>query len=385
MSKFSFKSFLVGLSLSVIFLVSFLGGAVADRLFGVKPLDLFIHRSGLEAGISVGQKVVNEESVVIDVVDKVSPSVVTVSIKIPAKKVLEFSPFGGGITQRIQESTPQDIGSGFIVSSDGLVITNKHVVESEGTYQVITQDGTEYEVKQINKDPSNDIAILKIDANNLKPIEIGDSTNLKVGQYVVAIGTALGEFRQTVTTGVISGLGRGITAGSAYEGYVERLDDVIQTDAAINPGNSGGPLLNSLGQVIGVNVAVAGGAQNIGFAIPINIIKQGLDQFNSTGKFASKPYLGVEYQMISQRAAILNDVPEGAYVLNVVNGSPAANSGIQADDVITKFDGNELTDEAGKDLAARISEKKPGDKVQVTVWRNNEIKVLDVTLSEFSE
>jgi len=155
----------------------------------------------------------------------------------------------------------------------------------------------------------------------LKALELGDSGNLKVGQFVIAIGTALGEFRHTVTTGVISGLGRGIVAGSEYEGYVERLDDVIQTDAAINPGNSGGPLLNSAGQVIGINVAVAQGAQNIGFAIPVNVFKNSLEKFRETGKFPAKPFLGIRYQMVSQQAAIANEVPQGAYVVEVVDGS----------------------------------------------------------------
>ena len=218
------KKFIIGVAVALVFLVALASGAIADRLFGIKPLDYFIPRR--EAGFRVGtleQKVITEESVVIDVAEKVSPSVVTVSIETPARKVLEFNPFGGGISQRIEGGTPQDIGTGFIASSDGLILTNKHVVsETDAKYKVITNDDKEYEVKQISRDPSNDIAILKIDAGgvNLKPVELGDSSNLKVGQFVVAIGTALGEFRHTVTTGVISGLGRGITAGSLYEGYV---------------------------------------------------------------------------------------------------------------------------------------------------------------------
>ena len=312
-----------------------------------------------------------------------SPSVVTISIQTPERKVLQFSPFGG-FSQRVQGGQPQDIGTGFVVSAQGLVVTNKHVVSVEGaSYKVITKDGKEYEAKEIHKDPSNDIAIIKIDASDLKPVELGESSNLKVGQFVIAIGTALGEFRHTVTTGVISGLGRGITAGSAYQGYVERLDDVIQTDAAINPGNSGGPLLNSAGQVIGINVAVASDAQNIGFAIPINVVRDALDQFNKTGKFASRPYLGVQYQMIGKQTAILNNVPQGAYVLDVVEGSPAQNAGVEPDDIITKFDGEALTEDDS--LADVISKKKVGDRVELEIWRNGETKTLSVTLSESSE
>ncbi len=264
-------------------------------------------------------------------------------------------------------------------------MTNKHVVSNtQASYKVVTQDDKEYEVIQISRDPSNDVAVLKIQGQDFKSVEFGDSSNLKVGQFVIAIGTALGEFRHTVTTGVISGLGRGITAGSIFEGYVERLDDVIQTDAAINPGNSGGPLLNSVGQVIGINVAVASSAENIGFAIPINIVKQGLEQFRETGKFVSRPFLGVEYQMISKRTAILNNVPEGAYVINIIANSPAEVAGIQLDDIIVKFDGEEVKEETGG-LADIISKKRPGDVVSIEVWRDGETLTLSATLSEFSE
>lgn len=384
--KIRFKKLLIGIAIGLVILVAITSGAIADRLFGIKPLDYFLPRK--EAGFRVGtleQKVLTEESVVIDVAEKVSPSVVTVSIETPARKVLEFNPFGGGISQRIEGGTPQDIGTGFIASSDGLILTNKHVVsETDAKYKVITNDDKEYEVKQISRDPSNDIAILKIDVGaDLKPVELGDSSNLKVGQFVVAIGTALGEFRHTVTTGVISGLGRGITAGSVYEGYVERLDDVIQTDAAINPGNSGGPLLNSAGQVIAINVAVAQGAQNIGFAIPINTLKEALNQFKQTGKFPAKPFLGVEYQMISQQSAILNDVPQGAYVVSVVAASAAETAGIKEGDIITKLAGQELSEK--NTLADVISNKKPGDSISVEIWRNDETLQLTASLSEYSE
>ena len=381
------KKFIIGVAIALVFLVALASGAVADRLFGIKPLDYFIPRR--EAGFRVGtleQKVITEESVVIDVAEIVSPSVVTVSIETPARKILEFNPFGGGISQRIEGGTPQDIGTGFIASSDGLILTNKHVVsETDAKYKVITNDDKEYEVKQISRDPSNDIAILKIDAGgaNLKPVELGDSSNLKVGQFVVAIGTALGEFRHTVTTGVISGLGRGITAGSLYEGYVERLDDVIQTDAAINPGNSGGPLLNSAGQVIAINVAVAQSAQNIGFAIPINTVKEALGQFKQTGKFPAKPYLGVEYQMISKQSAILNDVPEGAYVVSVIADSSAERAGIEENDIITKMGDTQLSEE--NTLADVISNKKPGDSISIEVWREGETTTLSAILSEYTE
>jgi len=384
MKKINFKGFFIGLAVGLILLAAASGGAIADRLFVIKPLDYFVKRAnqtGLAGGV-LQQKVLNEESVVTDVAENVSPSVVTVSIEAPRRRVLQLNPFGG-FSQRIEGGQPQDIGTGFIVSADGLIVTNKHVVSSDGTYKVITQDNKEYEVKTISRDPSNDIAVIKIEASGLKPVDLGSSDNLKVGQFVIAIGTALGEFRHTVTTGVISGLGRGITAGSAFEGYVEQLDNVIQTDAAINPGNSGGPLLNSAGQVIGINVAVASGAQNVGFAIPVNVVKDALNQFNQTGKFAGRAYLGVEYQMVSKQTAVLNNVVQGAYIVNVVSDSPADKAGIQVDDIMTKFDGQDLSED--KSLADVIKDKKTGDTVSIEIWRDGETKTLSATLTEFSE
>lgn len=334
-------------------------------------------------------KVVTEESVVIDVVDNVSPAVVTVGITQTRRigDILEFDPFDPfspfrrrpGRSQKIE----QDIGSGFIVGSDGLVVTNKHVVgQSDATYRVITKDDKTYEVKKIYRDPSNDLAILKIDASGLPTVEMGDSDKIKVGQLAIAIGTALGEFRHTVTTGVISGVGRGIEAGNPFEGYVERLDNVIQTDAAINPGNSGGPLLNSSGQVVGVNTAVSAQGQNIGFAIPINVVKEAIANFNATGQF-NRPYLGVRYQMIPRQTAILNDIPEGAYIAEVVEGSPADKAGLEVEDIITKLDGVKLTD--GNDLAKAISKKKVGDSVTLTVWREEKEQEIKVTLGNQNE
>ena len=312
-------------------------------------------------------KIVNEESLVIDVVDKVSPSVVTVGISKIARtpRLFEIDPFDPFNVFREQqpskeEQIEQDIGSGFIVTSDGLIVTNKHVVaDTEAKYRVITKDDKEYEVKKIYRDPTNDLAILKIDppagGPGLKPIEMGDSGKLKVGQMAIAIGTALGEFRNTVTTGVVSGLGRGITAGSPFEGFAEKLDNVIQTDAAINPGNSGGPLLNSSGQVIGVNTAIAGEAENIGFAIPINIVRDALANFNATGQF-NRPFLGIQYRMVTRELSLLNEIPEGAYIMDVVEGSAADRAGIQAEDIVTNIAGEKITE--SNDLAKVISAKK---------------------------
>lgn len=335
-------------------------------------------------------KIATEESVVINTVKNVGPSVVTVSetIRRQAVSPFDFGPFSIQIPERGQQTpTPQNIGSGFIVSSDGLIVTNKHVVSDiGGEYQIITSNDKKYDVQKIYRDPLNDVAILKIDpsqnqGSDLKAVVLGDSSSLQVGQFVIAIGTALGEFRNTVTTGVISGLGRGITAGSEFQGFAERLDNVIQTDAAINPGNSGGPLLNSSSQVIGINTAVASGSQNIGFALPISVVKDSIKNFNETGQF-NRPYLGVAYKIISRDLAIANDVPEGAYIQTVIKNSAAEKGGIQQGDIITKIDDQKL--QGKTEVATIIARKKIGDKLKITLWRQDgdsgKIQELTVTL-----
>lgn len=332
-------------------------------------------------------KVVSEESVVIDVVDKVSNSVLTIAaITSPdtqAQTPSDLFPFFNlPPPEKISPipDQPQNIGSGFVYSSDGIIVTNKHVVsDTTIKYVAITKDNKQYNVQKIYRDPLNDIAILKIDpaqnpGSSLNPVVLGDSTKLKVGQLAIAIGTPLGQFSNTVTTGVVSGLGRGITAGSVFEGFVEQLDNVIQTDAAINPGNSGGPLLNSAGQVIGVNTAVSQSGQNIGFALPINIVKESIKNFNTNGQF-NRPYLGVSYRMLSKELAIRYDLAEGAYVQTVIPNSAADKAGIQKGDVITQFDGNKV--EAAKgELAQFIAKKKVGDSITLTLFRKG--KTLDI-------
>lgn len=309
-------------------------------------------------------KIVTEESVVIEAVKNYGPSVVTVVEETTVRSLRQFNfgPFSVFGVPGSEEQQSRNIGSGFIVSKDGLIVTNKHVVsDGEAKYQIITSNDKKYQVQKIYRDPLNDVALIKIDplenaGNSLKPVEIGDSSRLSVGQFVIAIGTALGEFKNTVTTGVISGLGRGITAGDEFQGYVERLDNVIQTSAAINPGNSGGPLLNSSAQVIGVNTAIAASGQNIGFALPINVIKDSIKNFNENGQF-NRPYLGVKYKMISRDLAILNEVPEGAFIQNVIPDSSADKGGIKDGDIIIKIDGKKVEVEKN-DLAKDYFTKK---------------------------
>lgn len=380
MNRQNLNRIFVGLALVLVLLAGLTSGAIADRLIGFKPLDKYFPKL---SGTVVQPKIFQGQPDVVGVVKAVGPSVVTVSAVTPKRQVIQFSPFGG-FTQGTQGGNAQDIGSGFVVSSDGLIVTNKHVVaDTTLTYKVSTSDGKTYDAKEISRDPSNDIAIIKIDATGLKPVTLGDSANLDVGQFVIAIGTALGEFRNTVTTGVISGLGRGINAGDNFQGYVERLDNVIQTDAAINPGNSGGPLLDATGEVIGINVAVASGAQNIGFSIPINTVKDALNTFKANGKFPAKAYLGVEYQMLNQQVALLNQVPQGAYVSNVLAGSAAEKAGIQVGDIIFKVDGQSLNDK--NVLGDIISKKKVGDTLSLDIWRDGNQMTLKVTLAEASQ
>jgi len=338
------------------------------------------------------QTVVYEESVITKVVEESIPSVVTVAIKktITTSDSFEIDPFDFfSPFRRIpgkKESIEKNIGSGFVISDDGLIITNKHVVsDTEAEYQVLTSNNKKYDVEKIYRDNLNDLAIVKINAPkaSLKPLNLGDSNKLKLGQLVIAIGTPLGEFTNTVTSGIISGLGRGITAGSPFEGYVERLDNVIQTDAAINPGNSGGPLLNSRGEVIGVNTAIASEGQNIGFAIPSNVIKQLMDNFYKRGGTFEKPYLGVRYKMIDKQTALLNDVVEGAYVIEVIPNSPAEKAGIEDADIIIEFNGKRLSGDDQNNLANLIMDKRIGEAISLKIWREKKILEKTVILEAF--
>lgn len=328
-------------------------------------------------------KIVSEESVTIDVVKKVTPAVVTIGVTRNQPVFDPFDPFGFFAQPRGSRQVKQDIGSGFVVRTDGLVVTNRHVVaDINAKYRVVTADNKSFDVGKIYRDPNNDLAILKINSNNLPTVELGDSDKLQVGQFAIAIGTALGEFRSTVTTGVISGLGRGITAGSPFEG-AEKLENVIQTSAAINPGNSGGPLLSSSGQVIGVNVAVAAEGQNIGFALPVNLVKDSLKVFETSGgQFPARAFLGVQYRMITRDLAILNEIPEGAYVQEVVVDGPADRAGVQKGDIITKFAGQNVRGDDNS-LAKLISGKKPGETVELSLYRDDgKTLTIKATLSE---
>lgn len=329
------------------------------------------------------REIVDEESVTIKVVEEANKSVVTVSMQ---KTESVYKPlallFGTNTDVASTKSVEQDIGSGFIVGSEGLIVTNKHVVaDMEAKYRVIIGKDEMAEVVDIYRDPVNDLAILKVNKQYLTPVELGNSDELKVGQAVIAIGTALGEFRSTVTKGVISGLGRGITAGSQWAG-TEKLDNVIQTDAAINPGNSGGPLFDLRGKVIGVNVAVSQSGQNIGFALPINIVSEMIMNFKNTGQF-ERAYLGISYAMITKESALLNGVPVGAYVEEVINSSPAEKAGIKAGDIVVEVDGKNIIEEKIV-LATYVNKKKIGENVELKIWRDKKDMEIKVVLGKKS-
>lgn len=315
--------------------------------------------------------VVKEENAVISVVEKTSPSVVAIGVT--RRVVNPFDPFA---VPKRENST---IGTGFLVSDKGIIVTNKHVVSEPGVkYTVVGKDGQKFDVRKIYRDPTLDLALVQVDNTSLKVLELGDSSKLKVGQTVVAVGNALGRFTNTVTTGVVSGLGRRVEVGSPFEGF-ENLDDLIQTDAAINPGNSGGPLLNSAGQVIGVNVATTEGAQNIGFAVPINSVKVLVQEFETKGS-VSRPFLGIRYRFISKDVAILNEVPQGAYIQEVVEGGPAEKAGLKERDIITKINGQSVDNE-GK-IADFIKGASIGRRVELEIWRDEKILKVSATLEE---
>lgn len=289
------KTFLLGLSISFFFLIFFFAGALADRIFVIRPLDFVLQRSS-NRSVSYGD-VATELFSIPDIAASVTPSVVTLSIKSERRIVDSIEDLSGGglfsqtvldvpetiaeISQRPArfEAVQQDVGTGFAIDVK-TIVTNKHVVsELSETYVIVDANDTEYQIETIYRDPELDIALITVAGNvAFTPLELADSQTLRVGEDVIAVGTALGEFRHTVTTGVVSGLGRGVAASSGRN--LENLTDVIQTDAAINVGNSGGPLLNSRGQVIGVNVGISADAQKIGFAIPSNSLRVVLSRKN---------------------------------------------------------------------------------------------------------
>jgi serine protease Do len=340
---------------------------------------------------------------IVNVVDKKSPAVVAISIikNVQQMRNVQVDPFNnqffGQSPFRIQlqqpsgKIIPQEVGggSGFIVDSNGLIVTNKHVVSDEtASYEVVFKNGERIKAKVVARDPLFDLALLKVDKANLPTIQFADSSKIKVGQSVVAIGNALGEFPNSVSAGIVSGLGRQVQAGDSYTGQVETLNQVIQTDAAINPGNSGGPLLNLNGQVVGVNSAVAGSAENISFAIPSNEVVRAINDYKKDGRVV-RAIIGVRYVNITPELKDQNNlvVDHGALVINggaqvpaVLPGSGAEKAGLKEGDIILKVGGEELT--AEKSLQSFANDKRPGDVLVLTVLTSGVEKNITVTLTE---
>ena len=325
------------------------------------------------------QTVVQEGEVIADVAQTVGPSVVSI---ITEQQATVNGYYGA------QKQTSQAAGTGLIIDSSGLILTNKHVVpEGTSSVQVVTADGTVYKDAQIiGRDPLNDIAIIKVsNPKDFMAATLGNSDNVRTGQKVIAIGNALGQFQNTVTSGIISGQGRPVEAGTESGGASEQLTNLFQTDAAINSGNSGGPLLNFNGEVIGINTAIAADAQNIGFAIPINEAKGVVESAKASGT-VSRPYIGVKYNSLtSEIAKQLNiSITKGAYIStdpgSVVSGSPADKAGLRGGDVITKVNNTELS--SSTSLTSAVGRLKVGESVTLTVIRDGKTQQIKVTLAE---
>ena len=351
------------------------------------------------------------EARIIDIVDKVSPAVVSIVISkyvpvieqyyvnpfqdIPLPPELKpFFQFEFQIPQYQQkgfERKQVGAGTGFIIRSDGLILTNKHVVnDPKAEYTVYLKDGRKYVAKVLAIHPRDDLAVIKINANNLPVIKLGDSDSIKLGQFAIVIGNVLGEFQNTVTFGVISGIDRNIVA-SDNEGNITRLQHMIQTDAAINFGNSGGPVLNLRGEVIGIATAMASDAQNVGFAIPINRAKKMLSEIEAKGK-VEVPYLGVRYIIITPeiKSRFNLSVDYGAYIYSsdpqtppIIPNSPAEKIGLRAGDIIIKVDGEIINQK--NTLGDVINKKSVGQVITLEILRGDQTLEKQVKLEAMPE
>jgi S1-C subfamily serine protease len=335
--------------------------------------------NSLTSGVDGNQVVTEDEADLANIVKKVGPTVVS---------VVTTQTTGSGRFQ----TTSEGAGTGIIVSADGYILTNRHVVQDARTLEIINSEGERYsDVTLVGSDPLNDIAILKIKgAKDLPAAELGDSGTVRVGQRVIAIGNSLGQYQNTVTSGIISGLGRPVTAATDELGMnVESLTDLLQTDAAINPGNSGGPLINMAGQVIGINTAIVSDAQSVGFAIPINAARGIIRGVLADGTI-QKAYLGVQFVAITPdiRAELNLSERNGALVKSgtsgqaaVISGGPADKAGIREGDIITKVDDRVVGEQGG--LGSLIAEFLPGEKVTLTIIRDGKTQEVSVTLGSY--
>lgn len=283
-------------------------------------------------------------------------------------------------TVTIGASASEVSGTGFILEQDGLIVTNNHVVESTTMdYTVVFADGTNYPANVLGRDKYDDIAILKIDAKNLPTVKLGDSDALETGQTVFAIGNSLGRYQNTVTRGVISGLSRAVDESNVSS--LPTTHNWIQTDAAINLGNSGGPLINLSGEVIGMNTLFDTAGDSLGFALPVSLIKDAVEQLKTFGK-VSRPYLGIKFMNIDTRLLLVKDLPvkNGALIIEVVKDSPAGNSGVYVNDIIIKIDGRLVNSQ--NPLDALVQKYQAGNQVNLTILRNEKEILLPIVLGE---
>jgi serine protease Do len=353
---------------------------IAGLLGGAAGSYIFINYFSSSIATSKQKLVVTEDSAVINVAKELNPSVVSIN-------TTSVTPSQTSSIFGLPPSTQQGAGTGMILTSNGLILTNNHVISGSTSVTVVLYNGKQYTGTVVASNASQDYAFVRINATGLAPVKLGDSGSVQIGQRVVAIGNALGQFSNTVTDGIISGEGRPVTATDGSSGSSsESLQDLFQTNAAINPGNSGGPLINLAGQVIGMNTAIAGNAQNIGFSIPINEIKNAISSVESKGVII-RPFLGVRYETITPDLANTNhlSVTNGALVIGdsttaaVVAGSPADKAGLKNNDIILKVNGTDLS--SSKSLTTIISSFKPGDSVSITVLRDGKTITLKTNLT----
>lgn len=371
---------------------------VLGGVFGFGGAYLFQKYGGELTNPTVTNKTISlEQSAIVDTVKKTNPAVVSIIISAYVEQNSPLdpnNPFGNFYNNGNGETQKQVIagGSGFIVTSDGLIVTNKHVAsDTANSYKVILSNGKSYDAKIVSIDPTNDISIIKVNATGLPTLNLGDSSNLELGQMVIAIGNALGQYRNSVSMGVVSGLNRSLTASDQDGSSAETLSNVIQTDASINPGNSGGPLLDLSGDVIGMNTAIAQNANGIGFAIPINQIKKDIQSVQSNGKIV-KPQLGVRYEPIDSSYLDANpnsQFKEGAIVISSKNGdpavvpdSPADKVGIKEGDIILAVDGTKLdTQNNPNALSDAIQKHGVGDTVTLHIYKASSNKEVDLKVT----
>lgn len=399
---------MIAISVVIMFVVGIVGGIIGseihDQLKGVSWSQFSKIQNNTSQQYATQT---DQEKLIVDIVEKTNPAVVSIQIQKKVSvhqsnaKLFPFEeffgqdvPFGLNIPgpSNAEEGTLQLVGggSGFIIQSDGLIVTNRHVVsDDEAVYTVVLSDGRTFEANVLALDPVLDVALIKIEASELPVLELGDSGGIKIGQTTIAIGYALAEFGNTVTQGVVSGIGRRVQAGNGF-GFNEIIEEAIQTDAAINPGNSGGPLLNLAGKVIGINTAVSREGQLVGFAIPIDSVKRTIESVRMHGRII-RPWLGVRHVPVTPRLAETNGLPvtygvlifkgETLEELAVIPGSPADKAGIVEHDIILEINGKKLEDKTS--LVQEISKYQVGDTVEMRLLHDGKEKIVKVTLAEF--